>query len=206
MIMALGITGTRFSSLGTESFSCLVGGVSIFTGIGFGMAMLILCGIILLGMFIFDKRKIGIGTILSMIIVGYGSDFFMYFFQKIVISSDYILFIRIIALISGIIIFCFGVAMYIEANLGVSPYDSVALIISEKTKKEKWFRWIRIITDSICVFTGFLLGNIPGIGTIIMALFAGPLIAFFRKKNTILFYRNNENTIDDIDKYVPEKL
>ncbi|WP_461249053.1 hypothetical protein, partial [Treponema sp. R6D11] len=78
--------------------------------------------------------------------------------------------IRITALIVGIVIICLTAAVYIEANLGISPYDSAALIISEKMKKEKWYRWIRIITDFICTGTGFLLGNIPGIGTIVMSL------------------------------------
>ena len=43
------------------------------------------------------------------------------------------------------------------------------------------FRFIRIVSDLICTLIGFLLGLMPGIGTVITALFMGPLIAFFRK-------------------------
>ena len=43
------------------------------------------------------------------------------------------------------------------------------------------FKVVRIISDLICVLIGFILGIIPGIGTLITALFMGPLITFFRK-------------------------
>ncbi|MDR1399115.1 MAG: DUF6198 family protein [Treponema sp.] len=185
IIMALGVAAMRFSACGIDPFGCMAGGIDIYTGIGFGTAMLLQNGIILLGVFIFDKSKIGIGTILNMTITGYGSDFFMYFIQKILTPDN--LPLRIAALVSGIVIICFTAAIYIEANLGIAPYDAVALIISQKTKKERWFRWIRIATDGICSIIGLAFGNMPGIGTIAMSLFAGPLIAFFRKKNAALF-------------------
>ena len=43
------------------------------------------------------------------------------------------------------------------------------------------FRFIRIVSDLICTLIGFLLGLMPGIGTVITALFMGPLITFFRQ-------------------------
>ena len=39
--------------------------------------------------------------------------------------------------------------------------------------------------DLICIIIGFLLGSIVGIGTLITALFMGPIIAFFNKKVAI---------------------
>ena len=43
------------------------------------------------------------------------------------------------------------------------------------------FRFIRIVSDLVCVTVGFVLGFMPGVGTIVTALFMGPLITFFKR-------------------------
>jgi uncharacterized membrane protein YczE len=65
--------------------------------------------------------------------------------------------------------------------MGLSPYDAVAIIISEKINRQNWFRWIRIGTDALCVLGGVLTQSDVGIGTLISVLIGGPLIALFRK-------------------------
>ena len=83
------------------------------------------------------------------------------------------------------------------ANLGVSTYDAVAIVLSGKWKLGQ-FRFIRIACDLVCVIIGcvlFLLGGgtwrdiptIAGIGTIITAFFMGPLIDWFNRKVAIPF-------------------
>jgi uncharacterized membrane protein YczE len=78
------------------------------------------------------------------------------------------------------------------ADLGVSTYDAIALIITGTWKKGK-FKYVRIITDLCCIILGVILfilaGNkvadiptIAGVGTIITAFFMGPLIEFFNEK------------------------
>ena len=78
------------------------------------------------------------------------------------------------------------------ADLGVSTYDAVAIEMSAKWKWGK-FKYIRIITDLVCVVIGCVLfvvagnsiGKIPtiaGVGTIITAFFMGPLIDLFNEK------------------------
>ena len=97
--------------------------------------------------------------------------------------------VRIICLVVGVVIICFGSALYITADLGVSTYYAIALIICNTWKKGK-FQYVRIITDLVCVIlgsvlfimSGGLISQIPtiaGIGTIITAFFMGPLIEFF---------------------------
>jgi uncharacterized membrane protein YczE len=62
--------------------------------------------------------------------------------------------------------------------MGVSTYDAVALLLSEK--KVAKFKYCRIGTDLICTLVGFLLGAVVGIGTMVTAFFMGPLITFFK--------------------------
>ena len=56
---------------------------------------------------------------------------------------------------------------------------------TEKIGKPNMYRWLRIGTDLICVSLGFSMGNMPGVGTLIMALFTGPLFAFFRRRISV---------------------
>ena len=81
------------------------------------------------------------------------------------------------------------------ADLGVSTYDAIALILANKWKLGK-FKFIRIATDLCCVVLGaalFLLGGgaaaeIPafvGAGTLLTAFFMGPLIDFFNRRIAI---------------------
>ena len=88
--------------------------------------------------------------------------------------------IRIILLIAGVVILCFASSLYFTANLGVSTYDAVSLIMTDK--KLGKFKYLRIATDLFCVIVGFFLGGVVGVGTIITAFFMGPLIDFFNKK------------------------
>ena len=82
-------------------------------------------------------------------------------------------------------------ALYFTADLGVSTYDAVALVWSERQTRIP-FQVCRIITDSVCVIAGAalcllagmgarqILGSV-GIGTVITAFCMGPLIAFFNR-------------------------
>ena len=77
------------------------------------------------------------------------------------------------------------------ADLGVSTYDAVAIVMAEKWKMGK-FKYVRIATDLVCVLLGtclILLGGgdlrevtaSVGVGTILTAFFMGPLIDFFNR-------------------------
>ena len=84
---------------------------------------------------------------------------------------------------------CLASAFYFTADLGVSTYDAVSLIWSEKQERIP-FQYCRIICDFICVLLGAVLckaGNVEvlgviGIGTIITAFFMGPMIEFFNRR------------------------
>lgn len=100
--------------------------------------------------------------------------------------------VRVLCLLVGIVIICFGSALYMTADLGVSTYDAVAIVIAYKWKLGK-FQYVRIACDLVCVIAGtviFIIGGgavreiptVVGVGTIITAFFMGPLIEFFNVK------------------------
>jgi uncharacterized membrane protein YczE len=74
-----------------------------------------------------------------MVAAGYTSDFVLGLINKIQFLEVFSLEIRIIAFSLGLLIVFFGSAIYIETNMGLSPYDAVAIIISEKINRQNWF-------------------------------------------------------------------
>jgi uncharacterized membrane protein YczE len=180
-IMSMGISFMRYAVFGVDPMTCLNTGIAKQIGISFGTWQLIMFSIMLIGVFIFDRSKIGFGTVYIMVAVGYTSDIFFFLFTQIQFMEIFSIEIRIIGFIIGTILCYFGAAVYIETNVGLSPYDAVAIIISEKIKKQNWFKWIRIGTDALCVFGGLLTKSDIGIGTLFAVLLGGPLISIFRK-------------------------
>ncbi len=167
-----------FSDFGMDPFQVLAHGIWLKTSLSFGNLYMITNVIMLVAIFFLDKRKIGLGTVINIFLLGYVAEFFSGLFDRLIPTPE--LWVKALFLIIAIIIMCFGSALYFTANMGVSTYDAVALMLSEKQKKVK-FQFCRIGTDLICTIVGFSLGAVIGIGTLVTAFFMGPLISFFNR-------------------------
>ena len=165
----------NLSAFGMDPFQVFAHGIWKHIPIGFGTFYMILNLIMLIVIFLIDRKKIGLGTVINIFLLGYVVQFSSWLFETILPNST--IGIRIIFLMMGIIVLCFGSSLYFTGDLGVSTYDAVALILSEK--KVARFQYCRICTDLICTIIGFVFGGVVGIGTVVTALFMGPIIAFF---------------------------
>lgn len=171
----------NFSSFGMDPFQVFAHGISIYIPLGYGTFYSILNLIMLIVIIIVDRKKIGLGTFINVFLLGYVVQFSSYLFEVWIPNPTFIL--KFVFLIIGIVVMCFGSSLYFTANLGVSTYDAVALILSEKNVAR--FQYCRIGSDFICAILGFLLGANIGIGTIITAFFMGPIISFFNRTISI---------------------
>ena len=166
----------NFSDFGMDPFQVLAHGIWNHTSLGFGTFYMIINLIMLAVVFLVDKHKIGLGTFINIFLLGYVVQLSSWFFKISIPSPS--LPLKILFLLCGIVIICFGSALYFTGDMGVSTYDAVALLLSEK--KVVKFKYCRIGTDLICTLVGFLLGAVVGIGTLVTAFFMGPLITFFK--------------------------
>lgn len=166
----------NFSVMGVDPFQVLMHGIAKHVPIDFGTLYMICNLIMLAAIFFADRKKIGLGTFINIFLLGYIVEYSSALFAGLIPNPD--LPVRIVFLIIGIVILCFGSALYFTGDLGVSTYDAVALILSEKFPAK--FQYVRIATDLVCTGTGFLLGGVVGVGTLVTAFFMGPLIMFFR--------------------------
>lgn len=167
----------NFSHFGMDPFQVCSFGVWMHTSIGYGAFYTLTNLLMLIVVFFVDRSKIGLGTMINIFLLGYMVQFSSWLFTTLI--PEPLMIQRVILLLTGIMLLCFGSSLYFTANLGVSTYDAVALILAEK--KVAPFPYCRIGTDLVCVISGVLLGATAGIGTVITALFMGPIIAFFNK-------------------------
>ena len=190
IICAVSVGIFKLAALGVDPFQTLMSGLDSLIPIEFGTLYVIVNAILLVFSLIADRHNIGIATFINLFLLGYITQFSYELFQKLI--PDPSLAVRVICLITGIVVICFGSSLYMTADLGVSTYDAVAIVMSRKWKWGK-FKYIRICTDLVCVAAGCILfvaagnptGKIPtiaGAGTIITAFFMGPLIDLFNEK------------------------
>ena len=191
LIAGLSVGMFNFSAFGMDPFQVLAHGIWMQFSIGFGTFYTIINLIMLVFIFFIDRHKIGLGTVINIFLLGYVVEFSSWLWATMIPNPSIL--IRSIFLIIGVVILCFGSSLYFTGDLGVSTYDAVALILSEK--KVARFQYCRIGSDLICTIIGFVLGATVGIGTVVTAFFMGPIIAFFNKKISVpLRYGKIENT------------
>ncbi len=190
IICAISVGIFKIAALGVDPFQSLMSGLDKLIPISFGTLYVIVNLILLTFSIIVDRHNIGIATFINLFLLGYITEFTYNFLQTVFVDPSMV--VRVLCLIVGIVIICFGSAFYMTADLGVSTYDAVAIVLANKWKVAK-FKYCRIGTDLICVIAGcviFLIGGgtigeiptIAGVGTIITAFFMGPLIELFNDK------------------------
>jgi uncharacterized membrane protein YczE len=170
VLYALGIFLTLQANLGVSPWDALHQGLAKLTGISFGK-MSIGVGIIILIINACFKEKIGIGTILNILVIGSLIDLF-YEIKLVPLMTSFsggLLF-----LLLGMFIIAFATYFYIDAGLGAGPRDGLMIVMVRITNKPVGI--IRSTIEALVAIGGFLLGGQIGIGTIILAIGIGPVV------------------------------
>jgi uncharacterized membrane protein YczE len=187
VICGISVGFFKRATFGVDPFQTLMSGLDAVIPISFGTLYVITNICLLLFSLINDRHRIGIATVVNLFLLGYIVDYSHQLLLWCIPEAG--LLTRIFLLLIAIVVMCLSSAFYFTADLGVSTYDAVSLIISEKWKVAP-FKYCRIASDLVCVIVGVLLyflsgqplsglATMVGIGTIITAFFMGPLIEFF---------------------------
>ena len=190
MLSGISVGFFKRAAFGVDPFQTFMSGLDALIPIEFGTLYVIANVCLLLFSLFADRHYIGLATMINLFLLGYVAQYsletLLLLFPSISLIGQFIF------LVIGIILSCFAASLYFVADLGVSTYDAVALIITGTWKIGK-FKYVRIITDLTCVIIGtvlyylatkglFGITTIVGIGTIITAFFMGPLIDVFSDK------------------------
>lgn len=181
ILMGFALSFLNRTSFGTDPFSALNLGIAQKLHILFGTWQLIINLPLLIIVLLANRKKIGIGTVANMVIVGYSMDFFTWLEGMVIQESYFSAYsIRVLVLIPALILFIFAAALYMAVDIGTSPYDAVPMILGDCQDKVS-FRTIRIFWDVTATILAVLVGGNIGIVTIVTAFALGPVITVLKK-------------------------
>ncbi|HKM35150.1 MAG TPA: DUF6198 family protein [Lachnospiraceae bacterium] len=191
IVLGIGAAGLRFSLLGNEPYTAMNMAISDGIHMSLGTYQLILNLGLLVIQLIWGRAYIGFGSIINLCFLGYIVEAAGFVLSLLLKSAEGYTFVqKILFMIVSLLVLTFGISIYQTANLGVAPYDYLALGMTDHFPTPYFVN--RVITDAISVLTIVLvvLGGLVtwneshlGIGTIAGAFFLGPLINFFNKFN-----------------------
>jgi uncharacterized protein len=111
------------------------------------------------------------GAFINMLLIGIFIDLFNF-----VLPDPQSFMAQVIVFAIGIVVIGYGIGLYVSADLGAGPRDSLMLLVVEKTGWK--VQWVRNGMEIIVFFFGWLLGGPVGIGTVIIALGLGSIVGF----------------------------
>ena len=178
VVLGIGIAVFRTSLLGNDPYSAMVMAGADHLPIAYSTLLLIVNALIFFVEIKWGRNYIGLGTFVNWFLLGYVASFFIDVFAVLQIPERGI-WIRLLTVVAGVLVVSLGVSLYQSADLGISPYDSLSIIISGHCPVP--YFWCRLATDVVCTAVCFALGGIVNIGTAVCAFGLGPFIHFFDK-------------------------
>ncbi|HEY7729359.1 MAG TPA: hypothetical protein VH950_00490 [Gaiellaceae bacterium] len=171
-LFAAGIVLLLESGLGLSPWDVLNQGVSDRTGLSFGTANVVVA-VLVLGIAWLLGARIGPGTVANAVLIGLFVDGLLRV-DAVTRLSDGSLPARVVMLVAGILIIGVGSALYIGANMGAGPRDSLMLVLARRTRTRIGI--VRGLLETGVTVLGFALGGTVGIGTLAFAFGIGPSI------------------------------
>jgi uncharacterized protein len=175
LIMTFGVCLTIKADLGAGAWDALNVALSEEIGLSIGKWVMIDGAILILVNAILVKRKPELLSLITVIFIGSLIDFWMFIIFETWVFEGF--FIKLAALLAGIIIIGFGVAAYLQAKFPSSPIDNFMLAIKERFG----FNLIvsKTLAELIPLIPAIILGGPVWVGTIIITLSIGPAIQLF---------------------------
>lgn len=170
-VNGFGIYLTIQANIGAAPWDVLSLGISKTFGILYGTASIIV-SLTILGIDILLKEPIGLAMFIDAIVVGKSVDFFNWIHAMPKAAS---LPASILMMIAGLIIVAYTQYTYMLASLGCGPRDTLLVGLAKRITRIP-IGAVSIIMLSTATLIGWLLGGPVGIGTIISAFGAGPIM------------------------------
>jgi len=167
-LYGLGLALMVRATLGVSPWDVLTQGLSLRTGLSFGVVIVIVGAIVLLA-WIPLRVKPGVGTVLNVLLVGPAADAGLALLPAV---SDPAL--RAMLLVAGIALVAIASGVYLGAGFGSGPRDGLMLGLRDRLGVPVWLG--RTLVEGTVLALGWMLGGTAGIGTLAFALLIGPLV------------------------------
>lgn len=171
LIMAFGIVLMIKADLGSAPWDVLHIGLYYHFGLTIGTWSIIIGFFVLGSASLLSKSLPQIGAFLNMLLVGIFID--LYLLIPLLQTPDSLV-SQVFMLIMGIVIMGYGMGLYIAADCGIGPRDSLMIVLMKMTGIK--VQWIRLFMEIVVLTFGWLLGGPIFIGTIIFCVTIGHVV------------------------------
>ena len=171
VLFGIGVALMVVANLGLSPWEVLHQGISFRTGVSIG-TVAIITGVSVLLLWIPLHERIGIGTVLNVLIIGPVVDISLWLLPETVDA----MWLRWALMAGGTLIIAVGSGLYIGAGMGPGPRDGLMTGLANKGVN---VAVARIGIEIAVLVIGYFLGGTVGIGTLVFAFGVGPLVAIF---------------------------
>lgn len=179
LLIAVGVVLFKISLMGNDPSTAMVIAVGANIGVDFGLVLIAMHCLCFAAEWRWGKSMVGIGTFVNWFLIGpIASCLEKVLSAHFTAPTGFVS--RLPIMLAGVLVLSFAAALYQTADLGIAPYDSLSIILSQKSGRS--YFWCRILTDTLCVLAAFVLGGIIGLGTLFCAFGLGPFIALFSRR------------------------
>jgi hypothetical protein len=167
VVLGTGVALLLDARLGSDGYSMLINGLSITTGVEFGVVNVVV-GVVFVGLAWLRGRTPGLATVVQPVVVG-----FVVSALLPVLPTPDSLGARCGELALAFVVLIVGVAGYLASELGAGPTEVAALAWDPPVP----FRWSYSAVQFLGGLTGWLCGADFGFGTVMVVALIGPCVA-----------------------------
>jgi uncharacterized membrane protein YczE len=172
-VYGLGVAMTVHASLGIAPWDVFAQGISIQTGLSFGVSTVVVSALVLMA-WIPLKVKPGIGTIANAVLIGLFADFWL-----LILPDTSIYWQQLLIFLVGVVIVAIATGLYISSALGSGPRDGLMQGTANALDRPFWM--VRTGYEGTVLTLGALMGGQVREGTLIFALSIGYLVQLSMK-------------------------
>jgi uncharacterized membrane protein YczE len=167
-VYGLGVALTVHAGIGIAPWDVLAQGISIQTGLSFGVAT-VAVSILVLVCWIPLKVKPGFATVANALLVGLFADFWLMILPDL---TEY--WQQLAVFMLGVVVVAIATGLYISSRLGSGPRDGLMQGTANTLDKPFWI--VRTVFEGSVLTIGWLMGGQVREGTLIFAVTIGYLV------------------------------
>ena len=167
-VYGLGVALTVHAGIGIAPWDVLAQGISIQTGLSFGVATVVV-SIVVLICWIPLKVKPGFGTVANALFVGLFADFWLQILPDLNAYWQ-----QLAVFMLGVVVVAIATGLYISSRLGSGPRDGLMQGTANALDKPFWLA--RTAFEGSVLTIGWLMGGQVREGTLLFALTIGYLV------------------------------
>ena len=170
-VFAFGVHLTIFANIGLAPWDCLGMGISYHTPLNYGLSMTVMA-LIVLGIDLLLKERIGYGTIIDALLTG---NFIQLFNDINLLPLNTAVWSGILIILAGFAFEAVGIAICMKSQQCCGPRDALLVGVGKRMPRLP-IGLVQAIILAVVLLFGWLLGGPVGVGTIVSTFGAGSVM------------------------------